>query len=152
MMRTVLATNVLASGALGLSGGATPPALLLHEWRAGRFRLVISEYIEEELRKTLTQPYFKRRIRTEDPELFLILLTKIADTWQFATASPVLRPIRKMMRSSQQRSQPKRTISSLATSRCVDVYEPSKASRWSPQVNFSTSSPKNESPWVSQNP
>jgi putative PIN family toxin of toxin-antitoxin system len=79
MIRAVLDTNVLASGALGFTGGVTPPALLLHQWRAGRFRLIISDYIEEELRKTFAQPYFKRRIRTEDRELFLILLTKIAE-------------------------------------------------------------------------
>jgi uncharacterized protein len=79
MIRAVLDTNVLASGALGLTGGVTPPALLLHEWRAGRFRLVISEYIEEELRRTLSQPYFTRRIRREDRELFLILLAKFAE-------------------------------------------------------------------------
>jgi uncharacterized protein len=79
MIRAVLDTNVLASGALGLTGGVTPPALLLHQWRAGRFGLIISNYIEEELRKTLAQPYFKGRIRSEDRELFLILLTKIAE-------------------------------------------------------------------------
>lgn len=79
MIGAVLDTNVLASGALGLSGGVTPPALLLHQWRAGRFRLIISGYIEEELRKTLMQPYFKRRIRSEDRELFMILLTKVAE-------------------------------------------------------------------------
>jgi predicted nucleic acid-binding protein len=65
MIRAVLDTNVLASGALGLTGGVTPPALLLHQWRAGRFGLIISNYIEEELRKTLAQPYFKGRIRSE---------------------------------------------------------------------------------------
>src|SRR3954454_16412148 len=79
MIRAVLDTNVLASGALGLTDGVTPPALLLQQWRAGRFRLIISNYIEEELRTTLTQPYFKRRIRSEDRELFLILLSKCAE-------------------------------------------------------------------------
>jgi putative PIN family toxin of toxin-antitoxin system len=79
MIRVVLDTNVLASGALGLTGGMTPPALLLHQWRAGRFQLIISDYIEKELRTTLAQPYFKRRIPSEDRELFLILLTKIAE-------------------------------------------------------------------------
>jgi uncharacterized protein len=79
MIRVVLDTNVLASGALGLTGGMTPPALLLHQWRAGRFQLIISDYIEKELRTTLAQPYFKRRIPSEDRELFLILLTRIAE-------------------------------------------------------------------------
>ena len=79
MIRAVLDTNVLASGALGLTGGVTSPALLLHQWRAGRFKLIISDYIEEELRKTLAQPYFKRRIPSEDRELFLILLSKFAE-------------------------------------------------------------------------
>src|SRR3954447_16444344 len=79
MIRAVLDTNVLASGALGFIGGVTPPALLLHRWRAGRFKLIISDYIEEELGKTFAQPYFKRRILSEDRELFLILLTKIAE-------------------------------------------------------------------------
>src|SRR3954451_7835680 len=79
MIRAVLDTNVLASGALGLTGGVTPPALLLHHWRADRFRLIISAYIEEKLRTTLAQPYFKRRISSEDRELFLILLSKFAE-------------------------------------------------------------------------
>jgi putative PIN family toxin of toxin-antitoxin system len=79
MIRAVLDTNVLASGALSFTGGVTPPALLLHQWRAGRFRLIISDYIEKELRTTLAQPYFKRRIRSEDRELFLILLSKFAE-------------------------------------------------------------------------
>jgi putative PIN family toxin of toxin-antitoxin system len=79
MIRAVLDTNVLASGALGLTGGVTPPALLLQQWRAGRFRLIMSDYIEKELRKALAQPYFTHRIRSEDRELFLILLTKVAE-------------------------------------------------------------------------
>jgi putative PIN family toxin of toxin-antitoxin system len=79
MIRAVLDTNVLASGSLGLTGGVTPPALLLHQWRVGRFRLIISAYIEEELRRTLAQPYFTQRIRSEDGELFLILLAKVAE-------------------------------------------------------------------------
>src|SRR3954454_939657 len=79
MIRAILDTNVLASGALGLTGGVTPPALLLHQWRAGRFRLIMSDYIEKELRTTLAQPYFKGRIRSEDRELFLILLSKLAE-------------------------------------------------------------------------
>jgi predicted nucleic acid-binding protein len=79
MIRAVLDTNVLASGALGLTGGVTPPALLLQQWRAGRFRLIMSDYIEKELRKALAQPYFTHRIRSEDRELLLILLTKVAE-------------------------------------------------------------------------
>src|SRR4051812_29538636 len=79
MIRAVLDTNVLASGALGLTDGVTPPALLLQQWRAGRFRLIISDYIEKELRTTLAQPYFKHRIRSEDRELFSILLSKFAE-------------------------------------------------------------------------
>jgi uncharacterized protein len=67
------------SASPGLTGGVTPPALLLHQWRADRFRLIISDYIEKELRKTLAQPYFRRRIRSEDRELLLILLTKVAE-------------------------------------------------------------------------
>jgi predicted nucleic acid-binding protein len=43
------------------------------------FRLIISDYIDGELRKTLAQPYFRRKIRSEDRELFLILLSKFAE-------------------------------------------------------------------------
>lgn len=50
MQRVVLDTNVIVSGTL-TSGG--PPASILDAWRKGRFLVIISEAIIEEVKKVL---------------------------------------------------------------------------------------------------
>ncbi len=52
--------------------------MILQPWRADRFTLVVSDYIEQELRRTLAGPYFSERIPSEDQEVFLILLADVA--------------------------------------------------------------------------
>ncbi len=79
MIRAVLDTNVLASGFLGSPSALTAPTLLLHQWRAGQFTLVISDYILAELQRTLGQPYFVARVSPEERERFLMLLTRVAE-------------------------------------------------------------------------
>lgn len=51
MQRVVLDTNVIVSGTL-TSGG--PPAIILDAWRQGRFLLIISEAIIEEVKDVLS--------------------------------------------------------------------------------------------------
>ncbi len=79
MIRAVLDTNVLASGVLGLSRGVSTPTRLLHAWRAGRFELIVSDYIIDELRRTLGQPYFSSRVSPEEQARFLSLLVRVAE-------------------------------------------------------------------------
>lgn len=60
MLRAVLDTNVLASGAVAQQG--TTLARLIDAIGEGRFELAISEPMLVELRRTLTRPYFAARI------------------------------------------------------------------------------------------
>jgi uncharacterized protein len=57
VIRTVIDTNVLASGLI--SGDGTP-GRILSCWAAGLFDLVLSEHILTELAHTLAKPYFRR--------------------------------------------------------------------------------------------
>jgi uncharacterized protein len=79
MIRAVLDTNVLASAIAGFSLGVSTPAQLLHQWRAERFSLIISGYIEDELRRTLARPYFRNQVPPEQREAFLTLLATVAE-------------------------------------------------------------------------
>ncbi len=68
MIRAVLDTNVLVSGALT---ALTPPGQLLDAWRDGRFELVISEHLLNELLRTLQKPYFERRLSAGQIQAFV---------------------------------------------------------------------------------
>lgn len=57
MIRTVIDTNVLASGLISEAG---TPGRILSCWAVGLFDLVLSEYILAELERTLAKPYFRR--------------------------------------------------------------------------------------------
>ena len=58
-MRVVLDTNVLASGFV-VAGGI--PDRLLRSWQAGRFELVVSAPILDELARAFAKPSFARRL------------------------------------------------------------------------------------------
>jgi putative PIN family toxin of toxin-antitoxin system len=53
--RITLDANVLAPGFTSQSGAS---ARLLDHWRAGRFELILSEHVLEELARALADPYF----------------------------------------------------------------------------------------------
>lgn len=76
MIRAVLDTNVLLSGFVSSTGA---PARLLDAWRAGVFDLVLSEHILQEFRRNLDQPYFRRRLTSEQAEADLYLLREYAE-------------------------------------------------------------------------
>ena len=59
MISAVLDTNVLASALLRRG---SPPDLVLRAAILGRFRLITSEHILDELSRTLAQPYFRARL------------------------------------------------------------------------------------------
>ncbi|RIK46978.1 MAG: putative toxin-antitoxin system toxin component, PIN family [Chloroflexi bacterium] len=60
MIRVVLDTNILASGALLQN---SVPGAILRRCRSPQITLIISEVILDELSRTLEKPYFTRSIR-----------------------------------------------------------------------------------------
>ena len=71
MISAVLDTNILASGALRPS---SIPGQILKEWRDGKFELIISQHIINELEEILSKPYFLNLLKTKDIDDFLDLL------------------------------------------------------------------------------
>jgi putative PIN family toxin of toxin-antitoxin system len=68
--RAVLDTNVLVSGLVAEHG---PPRQILDAWLEGRYILVTSLYLIEELIHVLSYPRIAERIRLDDAELAAIL-------------------------------------------------------------------------------
>lgn len=62
-MRAVLDPNVIISGVLSATGA---PARVLAAWRGGRFELVASPQLIEELRRALAYPKLRTRITEAD--------------------------------------------------------------------------------------
>lgn len=75
MIKALLDTNVLVSGFASFKHPSRTPAQLLHAWRAGMFELCISEHILAELKKTFEGRYFKRRLKSEDIDEAITLLS-----------------------------------------------------------------------------
>ncbi len=71
MISAVLDTNILASGALISS---TIPRQILNQWQDGKFELILSQHIINELEETLSKPYFRNILKTRDIDDFLDLL------------------------------------------------------------------------------
>ena len=75
MIRAVLDTNTLASGAVASVGA---PAQIIDAWLEGAFEVIISAYIFEELARTLAKPYFVRRLTPGAASAFLDLVRSLA--------------------------------------------------------------------------
>lgn len=71
MILAVLDANVLVSGFPGQHGA---PAALIATWRDGRFQMIVSEPILDELAKAWQQPYWRSRISPRDAGAALALL------------------------------------------------------------------------------
>lgn len=85
-MRAVLDPNVLVSAVL--SPGGTP-ANLLRDWRAGRFELIVSPQLLDELSRVLAYPKIRRRV-PEDPATRLVAsLERRARLLPDRTTSPI---------------------------------------------------------------
>jgi len=69
-IRAVLDTNVLVSGLVAEEG---PPGRILDAWLQGRFVLVTSLYLVEELTHVLSYPHIADRLRLGNEELAAIL-------------------------------------------------------------------------------
>lgn len=76
MIKALFDTNVLVSGFASFKHPTRAPAQLLHVWRAGLFELCISEHIIAEVKKTLDVNYFKRRLKLQDIDEAIILLSE----------------------------------------------------------------------------
>jgi uncharacterized protein len=75
MIRAVLDTNVLASGASNAKG---PSGLLFLAWRRRGFSLVTSEHILAELDATLDDRYFRKRLTSRERQAFVPRLRRQA--------------------------------------------------------------------------
>ena len=69
-IRAVLDTNVLVSGLVAEEGA---PGWILDAWLQGRFILVTSLYLVEELTHVLSYPRIADRLRLDDEELAAVL-------------------------------------------------------------------------------
>lgn len=78
-MRAVLDTNVLVSSLLRVD---TPPAAIRDAWVGGKFELVISQLLFEELEGVLERPKIRRNVRWSPGESHE-LLTAIRQNSQF---------------------------------------------------------------------
>ena len=74
-LRATIDANVLVVAPLG---EISPPALIYDAWQAGRFELVISEYILVEIARTHLKPYFSARLSNADITNFENLLRRRA--------------------------------------------------------------------------
>jgi putative PIN family toxin of toxin-antitoxin system len=78
LIRAVLDANVLVSGIVGFLVPASTPGELLRLWRDGAFVLIVSEPILSEVGRTLSKPYFRRRLTDEQVAAALRLLREEA--------------------------------------------------------------------------
>lgn len=67
----VLDTNILASAALNSS---SVPGQTLTQWAEGKFVLIISEHILQELERTLSKPYFRKLLKAHVINAFIAIL------------------------------------------------------------------------------
>lgn len=79
MILAVLDTNTLASGTLIAS---TSPGQILNAWHGGKFELITSEHILNELVRTLQKPYFQTHIDNDTISDFIDLVRNEATVTQ----------------------------------------------------------------------
>jgi len=74
-VRAVLDTNVLISGLVAEQG---PPRQVLDAWLEGRYTLVTSLYLVEELTHVLSYPRIAERLRLDEEEVETILVVLLS--------------------------------------------------------------------------
>lgn len=87
-MRAVLDPNVFISGLISRDGA---PAELLSSWQAGRFEVIVSPLLLEELRRALEYPKLRRRLSSEDAQAAVLWLAGAAISAQDAAVDPPVR-------------------------------------------------------------
>jgi putative PIN family toxin of toxin-antitoxin system len=80
MSRVVLDANMLASGAIAATGTLSR---IMDAWRSGKFSVIVSAPILEELERTFQKPYFRRHLTDKQSSRFIMLLQRRA------TISPI---------------------------------------------------------------
>lgn len=78
MIRSTIDTSILAPSIRRAHEPEQTLAPILRAWRAGLFDLVLSEYILNELQRTLTKPYFSRYLMPADQAAGLRLFRRSA--------------------------------------------------------------------------
>lgn len=76
-MIVLIDATTLASMAIALPGGTL--ATILSAWRQGAFRVAISDHVLGELRRTLSNAYFRTRIPPEDARVYLDYIQDFAE-------------------------------------------------------------------------
>lgn len=62
MIRVVLDANILASGFAGVRNPDSVPGQLVRLWRQGRYEMIVSEPLRNEVIHAFQQLYFRRRL------------------------------------------------------------------------------------------
>lgn len=75
MTAAALDANIIASASIT---DRTPPGQILEAWRHEQFRLILSEHLLEELRRTLQKAYFRSRLPPDRCAEFLDRLVTYA--------------------------------------------------------------------------
>lgn len=88
-MRAVLDVNVLISAAMSPRGA---PAQVLRQWAAGRFELVASPALIDELGRALAYPKVRRRVPQASALALAALIARSAHIVADAPANPSLVP------------------------------------------------------------
>ena len=84
-MRVLLDTNVLANSITGsLLDAPTPPARIWRLWKAGRFELLLSIKVWEELQRVLVLPWFAAQLSDSDRAFAIAELSAFAETVEAA--------------------------------------------------------------------
>jgi predicted nucleic acid-binding protein len=68
-VKVLIDATTLASMAIALPGGTL--AAILDAWTQGHFLVVVSDPLLAELRRTLSNTYFRRRLSSEDVRVYL---------------------------------------------------------------------------------
>ena len=95
-MKVLVDTNVLATGWVGGPLDLkTPPAQIWRVWKQGRFRLLVSEHVLNELRDTLERPWFASRTTYQERKDLLL------DILEYGTEIEIKVDIQKVARHWQ---------------------------------------------------
>jgi predicted nucleic acid-binding protein len=76
-MIVLIDATTLASMAIALPGGTL--AFILDAWRQRLFQVVVSDPLIAELRRTLSNAYFRRRLSAHDVQIYLDFVQDAAD-------------------------------------------------------------------------